>query len=227
MADILTVKGGTGYILEYFGSGCESISCTGMGTICNMGAEIGATTSIFPFSKRMIDYLNATQRSHISEHAQKFKENLLTADKGKFYTSYHKEMYITASFYKQRGVKLWKKIIFSGINDFGDRSEPLLNWSEPLLNLPEPHLTQSEPAWNSLEPILNRSDQSCPIDTFARRIVTLSIPHPRHSLAAPPPITLAKPCDGVQSSTQPTFSHKNGGPCVYDVTPPSSESSSE
>ena len=53
MAGILTVKGGTGAIVEYFGPGVENMSCTGMGTICNMGAEIGATTSMFPYNHRM------------------------------------------------------------------------------------------------------------------------------------------------------------------------------
>jgi len=62
VADILTVKGGTGAIVEYYGPGVESISCTGMATIANMGAEIGATTSIFPFNERMGDYLRATGR---------------------------------------------------------------------------------------------------------------------------------------------------------------------
>lgn len=60
LAGILTVKGGTGAIVEYFGPGVESLSCTGMGTICNMGAEIGATTSTFPYTKRMGDYLKAS-----------------------------------------------------------------------------------------------------------------------------------------------------------------------
>ena len=62
VADILTVKGGTGAIVEYTGPGVDSISCTGMATICNMGAEIGATTSVFPFNHRMADYLAATNR---------------------------------------------------------------------------------------------------------------------------------------------------------------------
>ena len=53
LADILTVKGGTGYIVEFYGEGVESLSCTGMATICNMGAEIGATTSVFPYTKSM------------------------------------------------------------------------------------------------------------------------------------------------------------------------------
>lgn len=69
LAGILTVKGGTGYIVEYFGPGCASISCTGKGTICNMGAEIGATTSIFPYDSRMADYLRATERAEVADLA--------------------------------------------------------------------------------------------------------------------------------------------------------------
>lgn len=65
VADILTVKGGTGAIVEYHGSGVDSISCTGMGTVCNMGAEIGATTSLFPYNSRMEAYLEATNRQGI------------------------------------------------------------------------------------------------------------------------------------------------------------------
>ena len=81
VADILTVKGGTGAIVEYHGSGVDSISCTGMGTICNMGAEIGATTSVFPFNSRMADYLKATGREDISGLAQKYI-HILEADAG-------------------------------------------------------------------------------------------------------------------------------------------------
>lgn len=66
LAGILTVKGGTGYVVEYFGDGAESLSCTGKSTICNMGAEIGATTSIFPFDESMIRYLNHTERSDVA-----------------------------------------------------------------------------------------------------------------------------------------------------------------
>ena len=62
VADVLTVAGGTGAIIEYHGLGAESISCTGMATICNMGAEVGATTSLFPFNHRMSTYLKATGR---------------------------------------------------------------------------------------------------------------------------------------------------------------------
>ena len=62
----LTVKGGTGSVVEYFGDGAASISCTGKATICNMGAEHGATTSTFPFDTRMSDYLRTTDRSEIA-----------------------------------------------------------------------------------------------------------------------------------------------------------------
>ncbi|XP_050461536.1 probable aconitate hydratase, mitochondrial [Cataglyphis hispanica] len=80
VAGILTVKGGTGAIVEYFGPGVDSISCTGMATICNMGAEIGATTSIFPYNYRMQDYLKATGRSEIAGAADQHKTSLLSAD---------------------------------------------------------------------------------------------------------------------------------------------------
>lgn len=82
VADILTVKGGTGAIIEYHGKGVDSISCTGMATICNMGAEIGATTSLFPFNNRMADYLKSTGRGDIAGEANNYREKLLTADKG-------------------------------------------------------------------------------------------------------------------------------------------------
>jgi aconitate hydratase len=84
VADILTVKGGTGSIIEYHGSGVKSISCTGMGTICNMGAEIGATTSIFPYTSSMSEYLKATNRGAMAEECEK-NLNLLSPDnEGKY-----------------------------------------------------------------------------------------------------------------------------------------------
>ncbi|KAJ3385013.1 Aconitate hydratase mitochondrial [Lobulomyces angularis] len=86
VAGILTVKGGTGAIVEYFGPGVESLSCTGMATICNMGAEIGATTSLFPYNKRMADYLVATKRSDIANLANSFQQNLVP-DEGARYDS--------------------------------------------------------------------------------------------------------------------------------------------
>lgn len=76
VAGILTVKGGTGFILEYFGEGAESISCTGKGTICNMGAEIGATTSLFAYDGKMSEYLRATQRSDVADMADKLSAHL-------------------------------------------------------------------------------------------------------------------------------------------------------
>ncbi len=69
VAGILTVKGGTGCIVEYFGEGAKTISCTGKGTICNMGAEIGATTSLFGYDEKMSDYLRGTGRTEVAEMA--------------------------------------------------------------------------------------------------------------------------------------------------------------
>ncbi|QKX63414.1 uncharacterized protein TRUGW13939_10584 [Talaromyces rugulosus] len=76
VAGLLTVKGGTGAIIEYHGPGTESLSCTGMGTICNMGAEIGATTSLFPFNDRMYDYLKATKRQQIGDFSREYAKEL-------------------------------------------------------------------------------------------------------------------------------------------------------
>ncbi len=90
LAGILTVKGGTGAIVEYFGEGVSTISCTGKGTICNMGAEIGATTSIFPFDEKMSSYLRITNRADVAALAEGLTDEL-AADKevyenpGKFY----------------------------------------------------------------------------------------------------------------------------------------------
>jgi aconitate hydratase len=79
LAGILTVKGGTGAVVEYFGEGAKSISATGKGTICNMGAEIGATTSIFPYDPRMSTYLKATRRGAVAKLADSITE-FLTQD---------------------------------------------------------------------------------------------------------------------------------------------------
>ena len=76
VAGILTVKGGTGAIVEYFGEGAQSLSATGKGTICNMGAEIGATTSIFGYDAKMADYLKGTKRAEIAALADEVKEHL-------------------------------------------------------------------------------------------------------------------------------------------------------
>jgi aconitate hydratase len=79
VAGILTVKGGTGAVVEYFGEGARSLSCTGKGTICNMGAEVGATTSTFGYDESMERYLRATGRAEVADAANAIKEHL-TAD---------------------------------------------------------------------------------------------------------------------------------------------------
>lgn len=79
VAGILTVKGGTGAIIEYFGEGAKNLSCTGKGTICNMGAEVGATTSTFGYDESMERYLRATERNDVADAANAVKEHL-TAD---------------------------------------------------------------------------------------------------------------------------------------------------
>ena len=79
LCTLLTVKGGTNKVVEYFGPGAESISATGKGTICNMGAELGATTSLFPFDARIAAYLRATERADIAALAEEAREHL-TAD---------------------------------------------------------------------------------------------------------------------------------------------------
>src|SRR5215216_4633355 len=76
VAGILTVKGGTGAIVEYFGPGAESLSCTGKATICNMGAEIGATCSVFAYDDKMSDYLKGTNRADIATLADKVRDYL-------------------------------------------------------------------------------------------------------------------------------------------------------
>ena len=78
---ILTVKGGTNKIIEYFGEGCQSLSCTGKATITNMGAELGATSSVFPFDSSMKSYLEAGGRKEVSELASRYEDFLLKADK--------------------------------------------------------------------------------------------------------------------------------------------------
>ncbi|MGI9559347.1 MAG: aconitate hydratase [Flavobacteriaceae bacterium] len=80
VAGILTVKGGTGAIVEYFGPGAKNLSCTGKGTICNMGAEIGATTSTFGYDDSMERYLRATDRNEIADEANKIREYLTGDD---------------------------------------------------------------------------------------------------------------------------------------------------
>ncbi|MEN9369410.1 MAG: hypothetical protein RI952_275 [Bacteroidota bacterium] len=85
VAGILTVKGGTGAIVEYFGEGAQSLSCTGKGTICNMGAEIGATTSVFGYDEKMAAYLRGTDRADVADLADKVAHHLTGDDE--VYTS--------------------------------------------------------------------------------------------------------------------------------------------
>lgn len=89
LAGKLTVRGGTGFVIEYHGPGVDTLGCTGMATICNMGAEMGATTSIFPFSPNMVPYLEATRRGHIAKAATEIassgSQSLLRADQGAEY----------------------------------------------------------------------------------------------------------------------------------------------
>ncbi|KAJ5909013.1 hypothetical protein N7495_001695 [Penicillium taxi] len=84
LAGKLTVRGGTGFVVEYHGPGVETLSATGMATCCNMGAEVGATTSLFPFSPSMVPYLEATHRGHVAKAAAEIAgsgpQNLLRAD---------------------------------------------------------------------------------------------------------------------------------------------------
>jgi aconitate hydratase len=80
VAGQLTVKGGTGYVVEYFGEGAESLSATGKGTICNMGAEIGATTSIFAYDDKIAAYLRATERADVADAADAVRGNLRSDD---------------------------------------------------------------------------------------------------------------------------------------------------
>jgi aconitate hydratase len=90
LCGLLTVKGGTNKIVEYFGPGAQAISATGKGTICNMGAELGATTSVFAFDDRMGAYLRATDRADIAALAEQYREHLVpdpevVADPGRYY----------------------------------------------------------------------------------------------------------------------------------------------
>ncbi len=99
IAGLLTVKGGTGAIIEYFGEGAESISCTGKATICNMGAEVGATTSNFAYDKKMENYLRASSRGKLADECNKISEDL-KADKEVYENPtkfYHKVIEINLS----------------------------------------------------------------------------------------------------------------------------------
>ena len=82
LAGLLTVSGGKGKIIEFFGPGAKTLSATAMATVCNMSAEIGSTSCIFPYSASMARYLKATKRAYIADYVDHFKESLLTADSG-------------------------------------------------------------------------------------------------------------------------------------------------
>ncbi|KAF9696106.1 hypothetical protein EKO04_006231 [Ascochyta lentis] len=82
LAGILTVSGGKGKVIEFFGPGCASLGATAMATVCNMSAEIGSTSCIFPYSESMGRYLSATKREGIAQEATRYKNILLTADEG-------------------------------------------------------------------------------------------------------------------------------------------------
>lgn len=82
IAGILTVSGGKGSVIEFFGPGTQTLGATAMATICNMSAEIGSTSCIFPYSDAMGRYLSATQRGHVAKSANQFRDVLLTADEG-------------------------------------------------------------------------------------------------------------------------------------------------
>jgi aconitate hydratase len=94
VAGLLTVKGGTGSIIEYFGEGAEYLSCTGKGTICNMGAETGATCSIFAFDKSMQDYLKITGREEVAKLAEANKKNLVSDPEVYNYPEKYYDQYI-------------------------------------------------------------------------------------------------------------------------------------
>ncbi|KAJ8107847.1 hypothetical protein OPT61_g8582 [Boeremia exigua] len=82
LAGMLTVSGGKGKVIEFFGPGCANFGATSMATVCNMSAEIGSTSCIFPYSHSMSRYLSATKRGSIAQEANRYKDVLLTADKG-------------------------------------------------------------------------------------------------------------------------------------------------
>lgn len=119
VAGILTVKGGTGAIVEYFGPGAQSLSCTGKGTICNMGAEIGATTSTFGYDEKMAQYLRGTERAEVASLADKIKEHLtgdpeVYADPKKYFDEVHEidlstlEPHVNGPFTPDRAIPISK-----------------------------------------------------------------------------------------------------------------------
>lgn len=121
LAGILTVRGGTGYIVEYFGEGVSTLSCTGMATICNMGAEIGATTSTFPYQEAHRLYLQATGRGLVAEHAD-VAQNLygfLKPDEG---AQYDKVIEINLSELEPHVNGPFTPDLSTSISEYGERS---------------------------------------------------------------------------------------------------------
>lgn len=127
VAGILTVKGGTGAIVEYFGPGLDNMSCTGMGTICNMGAEIGATTSMFPYNAKMGEYLRATGRDKIASLADSFAETL-RADEG---AEYDQIIEINLSELEPQVNGPFTPDLAHGISEFGEAAKAN-NWPTKL-----------------------------------------------------------------------------------------------
>src|SRR5574343_1481716 len=122
VADILTVKGGTGAIVEYFGEGAQAMSCTGKGTICNMGAEIGATTSTFGYDDSMRRYLNATGRKDVVEAADAIA-SYLTSDP---------EVYVKPELYFDQLIEINLSLLEPHINGpfTPDRGTPISKMKE-------------------------------------------------------------------------------------------------
>lgn len=121
LAGILTVRGGTGYIVEYFGEGVSTLSCTGMATICNMGAEIGATTSTFPYQEAHKLYLQATGRGSVAEHADVAQNQygFLKPDEG---AQYDKVIEINLSELEPHVNGPFTPDLSTPISEFGQRS---------------------------------------------------------------------------------------------------------
>lgn len=121
LAGILTVRGGTGYIVEYFGEGVSTLSCTGMATICNMGAEIGATTSTFPYQEAHKLYLQATGRASVAEHADVAQNQygFLKPDEG---AQYDKVIEINLSELEPHVNGPFTPDLSTPISEFGQRS---------------------------------------------------------------------------------------------------------
>jgi len=134
LSGILTVKGGTGFIIEYFGEGAESLSCTGKGTICNMGAEVGATCSVFAYDASMKRYLEATGRKTVADLADRYAGFLkadpeVAADPSKYYDHYIKinlselEPYVNGPFTPDLATPVSKLPAFLAENSYPDTLE--------------------------------------------------------------------------------------------------------